>query len=155
MPEAAASPASPSSDRELFASLLIAAPREQVFAAFLDPERLARWWGPRGFRNTFAECDPRPGGRWRFVMHAPDGRDFPNESLFADVDPPERIVIRHLSAPRFDLVVTLALEGDRTRVGWVQRFETAAVCEKLRHLAGPGNQQNLERLEAEVLAADG
>jgi uncharacterized protein YndB with AHSA1/START domain len=148
-------PDSPTRDRELRAGRVIAASREQVFAAFLDPARLARWWGPRGFRNTFAECDPRPGGRWRFVMHGPDGRDFPNESLFAEVDPPDRIVIRHVSAPRFDLEVTLTPEGDRTRVGWVQRFETAEVCEGLRPLIGPKNDENLERLEAEVLAPRG
>ncbi len=26
---------------------------QHVFAAFEQPERLAQWWGPNGFRNTF------------------------------------------------------------------------------------------------------
>jgi len=150
MPDPAAAPPTSTTDRELYASRLLPSTREQVFAAFVDPGRLARWWGPRGFRNTFTECDPRPGGLWRFVMHGPDGRDFPNECLFADIDPPSRIVIRHLSAPRFDLEVTLVEEGTWTRVAWTQRFETAEVCQQVRPVAGPGNEQNLERLQAEV-----
>jgi hypothetical protein len=30
---------------------------EQVFAAISDSERLARWWGPAGFTNTFNVCE--------------------------------------------------------------------------------------------------
>ena len=36
---------------------------EVVFAAF-EEERLARWWGPDGFTNTFHEFSFTPGGRW-------------------------------------------------------------------------------------------
>ena len=38
-----------------------AAPKD-VFAAFSDPERLARWWGPEGFTNTFNACEFKTGG---------------------------------------------------------------------------------------------
>lgn len=66
----------------------IPATPEQVFAAFSDPVRLARWWGPAGFTNTFSVCEFRTGGRWSFVMHGPNGRDFPNESIFAEIAAP-------------------------------------------------------------------
>ena len=36
----------------------IPAPLAQVFAAISTPGRLARWWGPAGFRNTFKVCEP-------------------------------------------------------------------------------------------------
>src|SRR5688500_4970526 len=42
----------------------IPASPEQVFAAFTDAQRLARWWGPAGFTNTFMVCDFTSGGRW-------------------------------------------------------------------------------------------
>ena len=42
----------------------IPAPAAQVFAAMANPERLARWWGPAGFTNTFHVCEFTPGGRW-------------------------------------------------------------------------------------------
>jgi len=47
-------------DREIVSARTFAAPRERVFEAFRDPARLARWWGPRGFRNTFEVFDLRP-----------------------------------------------------------------------------------------------
>jgi uncharacterized protein YndB with AHSA1/START domain len=56
------------SDREIVTSRVLNARRELVFSAFSDRQRLARWWGPRGFTNTFHEFDLRPGGAWRFVM---------------------------------------------------------------------------------------
>jgi uncharacterized protein YndB with AHSA1/START domain len=58
-----------------------------VFAAIADPQRLARWWGPDGFRNSFEVCDIRPGGAWKFTMHGPDGASYPNESVFFAIEP--------------------------------------------------------------------
>jgi uncharacterized protein YndB with AHSA1/START domain len=42
-------------------SRIFAATPDTVFAALQDPVRLARWWGPVGFRNTFDTCDLRSG----------------------------------------------------------------------------------------------
>jgi uncharacterized protein YndB with AHSA1/START domain len=86
-------------DRELFTLRVIDAPRERVFKAFSDPNHLAKWWGPKGFTNTFDEFDLRPGGVWRFVMHGPDAANFPNESVFVEVAVPERVVLKYISGP--------------------------------------------------------
>jgi uncharacterized protein YndB with AHSA1/START domain len=137
-------------DRDLFTSRVIDAAREQVFAAFADPVRLARWWGPVGFTSTFQEFDLRPDGRWRFVMHGPNGGDYQNESVFREVVRPERVVLDHVSAPRFTMTISLGEEAGRTRVSWHQRFPTAAECDKVRGFALAANEQNLDRLAAEV-----
>jgi uncharacterized protein YndB with AHSA1/START domain len=134
-------------DSEIFTSRLINAPREQVFDAFRDPSRLAQWWGPKGFTNTFQEFDLRPGGAWRFIMHGPDGGNYPNESVF-DVAGPERVVIRHVSAPQFELTITFAEEAGKTRVGWRQVFNSAEERERIARFAVEANEQNLDRLEA-------
>src|SRR5580704_6466230 len=76
---------------------------EQVFAAFSDPERLSRWWGPAGFTNTFTTCEFKPGGRWSFTMHGPDGKNYRNECLFAEIDSPRKIIVEHLSEPKYHL----------------------------------------------------
>ena len=78
----------------------------EVFAAFADAERLATWWGPDGFRNTFEVFEFVAGGRWKFVMHGPDGTDYPNDSVFLEASP-QRVVVRHVS-PDFTLTITLA-----------------------------------------------
>jgi uncharacterized protein YndB with AHSA1/START domain len=138
--------------RTLLARRVIRAARRAVYRAFAEPERLARWWGPKGFTNTFSEIDWRPGGRWRFVMHGPDGGEFPNESEFVEIVPDECIVIDHLSHPGFRLTVTLAEHAGGTLVTWRQEFDTAETCAKVRAYAEPANEQNLDRLEAEVAA---
>ena len=48
-------------ERTIATARVIAASPEQVYAAFVVADRLARWWGPKGFRNTFQEFEPRPG----------------------------------------------------------------------------------------------
>lgn len=122
-----------------------------VFAAIATPERLARWWGPAGFRNTFAVCDFRPGGRWSFVMHGPDGAHYQNDSQFAEIAAPTRVVIQHLSEPTFRLTITLAASATGTRVSWVQALDDAEVARRVQHIVIPANEQNLDRLTAEVL----
>jgi uncharacterized protein YndB with AHSA1/START domain len=146
---AAAAP-DPAADHTLVTARLLDAPPAKVFAAFVAPERLARWWGPKGFRSTFEVFEPRPGGSWRFVMHGPNGADYPNQSVFEALDPGERIVIRHVSAPRFTLTVTLAAAAGGTQLTWRQAFDTAADCDALRRFVVPANEENLDRLAAEV-----
>ena len=104
-------------------STYVAASTRQVFAAMNDPARVARWWGPDGFRNTIHQFDFRPGGTWLLTMHGPDGRDYPNES-------------------RFD-------QG--TQVHWRQTFDTVEHYEKIAQFVAGANEQNLHRLAAEVL----
>ncbi|MDT9002409.1 SRPBCC domain-containing protein [Paucibacter sp. APW11] len=125
----------------------------QVYAAFAAPERLARWWGPAGFSNRFEHCEFVPGGRWRFVMIGPDGHEYPNESRFAELITNELIVIDHVVAPMFRLTVRLtALPDDpgHCRLDWEQAFADAAVAEQVRHIVVPANEQNLDRLGAEL-----
>jgi uncharacterized protein YndB with AHSA1/START domain len=129
----------------------IAAPPEQVFAAINDPARLARWWGPDGFTNTFNICEPRTGGRWSFVMHGPDGSHYANENRFIEVLAPQRVEIQHESEPRFRLTIGLSPAADGTLVSWTQELEDAEIARRVAHIVVPANEQNLDRLTAEVL----
>ena len=133
----------------------IAATPEQIFAAFSDPERLARWWGPAGFTNTFKICEFKPGGHWSFTMHGPEGHKFPNESVFAEIEAPAKLVIQHVSGPKYRLTINLSATGERTRVSWSQHFEDDAVAQRIAHIVIPSNEQNLDRLTAEVLRPAG
>ena len=127
--------------------LLSAEPRE-VFAAFEQPDRLARWWGPSGFTNTFEHFDFQPGGRWVFVMHGPNGASYPNENVFREIEPDTRIVIEHVVKPWYRLTVTLAPRGNETHLAWVQEFESPGFAAKMRRLSKPANEQNLDRLQS-------
>lgn len=121
-----------------------------VFAAIRDAERLARWWGPAGFTNRFEVCEFRPGGKWVFTMVGPDGQAHPNASVFAAIDVDRRVVIRHDCAPFFTLSISLEPSAAGTLLQWVQAFDDAAVAEAVRHIVEPANEQNLDRLAAEL-----
>ncbi|MDQ3282605.1 MAG: SRPBCC domain-containing protein [Acidobacteriota bacterium] len=121
-----------------------------VFAAISDAQRLAKWWGPDGFTNTFETCDFTPGGMWRFTMHGPDGANYANESVFAEIEPDKRVVVDHTSPPHFRLLIELTESEGGTLVHWVQTFEDAGVAAAVRHIVEPANEQNLTRLTHEV-----
>lgn len=123
---------------------------EAVFAAFKDPARLARWWGPAGFRSSFQTCEFRDGGAWVFTMHGPDGKDYPNQSEFVEIVPDARIRLKHVSLPHYDLCITLAPTDTGTLVTWVGDFENDAFAEKARPFLETANEQNLDRLSQEV-----
>jgi len=129
----------------------LAAPRERVWRALSEPALLARWWGPAGFTNTFERFDLAPGGTWRFTMHGPDGTDYANESVFAEVAAPARLVFDHLSGHHFRMTITLdAVNDSSTRVGWLQVFDSAAERARIAAFVVPANEQNLDRLAALV-----
>ncbi len=138
-------------DREIVSSRVIAAPRELLFQAYSDPTVFTRWWGPNGFTSDFEKFDFVPGGEWRFVFHGPDGREYPNEVIFLEIEPAQRIVLDHVSAPRFLATHTLEDAGDgKTRLTWRMVFETAEVCESVRQVVTPCNEQNFDRLEEQL-----
>jgi hypothetical protein len=88
-------------------------------------------------------------------MIAPTGAEYPNLSEFVELDPPERLVLHHLG-PVHDFLLFARMEqvGESTRLTFRMRFATVAECEKSRAYVPAANEQNLDRLEAE-LDADG
>ena len=140
-----------SGERELAATRLLNARRQLVFRAMSEPVHLAQWWGPKGFRNTIHEFDFRPGGHWHLTMHGPDGTDYENEYVVLEVAEPERIVISHPDPKHnFQLAITLAEEGEETRLTWQMRFESAEHCHEVKAFVTEANEQNLDRLAAEL-----
>jgi uncharacterized protein YndB with AHSA1/START domain len=146
-------------DREIVITRLFDAPRERVFAAWTDPEHLARWWGPEGFTTTTHEMDFRNGGVWRFTMRGPGGVDYPNRIVYDEIAAPERLVYFHggggeREGPDFEATVTFLAEGRKTRLIMRSVFPTAAARDHVvkEYKAVEGGNQTLGRL-AEYLAS--
>jgi uncharacterized protein YndB with AHSA1/START domain len=83
---------SPISDRELVLTRIFDAPRELVFKAWTDPEILPLWWAPRPFTTPVCEMDLRPGGQFRTVMVSAEGEEYPNDGVYLEIKPNEKIV---------------------------------------------------------------
>jgi uncharacterized protein YndB with AHSA1/START domain len=144
--------------RGMWFERVVEAPRDLVWSVWTDPKHVAQWWGPTGFSNTIQQMDVRAGGEWRFVMHGPDGVDYPNRIVFVDVDRPKRLVYDQSGdnpdeAP-FRGEVTFYDEGARrTRLIMRTLFPTAATREMVirEYHAVEAGKQTLDRL-AEYLA---
>lgn len=65
---------------------------EGVFAACVEPSKLAEWWGPDGFTSPSVELDVRVGGRFRITMQPPDGDVFHLSGQFREIERPRRLV---------------------------------------------------------------
>lgn len=134
-------------NREIISSRVFNTTADQIFAAWTDPKRLAKWWGPNGFSNTFHEFDLKPGGHWKFTMHGPNGIDYRNESVFVELEP-TRIILDHVSWPKFRLIATFDQTGTQTKLNFRQVFNSVDDYQKVKAIAVPANEENFDRLEA-------
>jgi len=82
-------------DREIVIERTVNAPRELVWQAWTEADQIRQWWGPNGFTTTIHAMDVRVGGVWRFIMHGPDGTDYPNRIVYREIVKPERLVYDH------------------------------------------------------------
>ena len=82
----------PESEREIVFERVVNGPRETVWEMWTQPQHIEKWRGPYGFTNTIYEMDVRVGGVWRYMMHAPDGTDYPNKVTYLEVEKPSRLV---------------------------------------------------------------
>ena len=78
-------------EKELITTRIFDAPRDLVFEAWTKAEHLANWFGPDGFSITTKRFSAKPGGEWEFIMHGPDGTDFPNLIRFTKIVRPKSI----------------------------------------------------------------
>ena len=122
----------------------------EIYAAFESPTMLAAWWGPTGFTNSFEIFEFTTNGRWKFVMHGPDGKSYQNESRFGELIPNSKIVINHNCPPQFTLTITLTHIEKGTHLLWEQVFCDAETTLAVKEMAGPANEQNIDRLTAKL-----
>jgi uncharacterized protein YndB with AHSA1/START domain len=131
---------------------MIEAPRDVVFDAWTSNEHLEQWWGPNGFTLTTDEIDVRPGGRWVFTMHGPDGVDYPNVIVYEEVARPERIAFEHGSGasddPTFQGVITFDEFMGNTVLTMRSVFTTREHLDEVVERVGAieGGNQTLDRL---------
>lgn len=144
-------------DREVAISRVIDAPRELVFEAFTAVRHLSQWWGPTGFTTTTRSFEFRVGGEWDFMMHGPDGTDYPEWITWTEITPPERIAMLHgeyRDDPNaFESVLSFEPDGAATRIEMRTLFPTKELRDEAieKHGAIEGGRQTLGGLAAYVL----
>ena len=122
-----------SSELMLEIERVLPACQPEVFAAFADPDLMAQWWGPEGFRIASLNFRPEVGRGYRIEMQPPEGDPFYLGGEFREVDPPGRLAFTFVyEDPDLDDVETLVElsfrdRGESTEVVFTQgRFKTEA-----------------------------
>jgi len=110
------------SDREILMTRIFDAPRELVFEAMTKPEHVKRWWGPCRMTAEVCEIDFRVGGKWRYLLHTPDGKKVEFTGVYREIVPPERIVSTEcyvepgIGNPQWQTTLTLEDLGGKTKM---------------------------------------
>ncbi len=140
-------------DRELMMTRLYNAPVKLIWEVWTNPEHIKHWWGPNGFTNTIFSMDVKPNGLWDFIMHGPDGTDYENKNVFAEIIKHKKIVYDHITAPKHRTTITFTEEGNKTSITMHMIFETAELKDQVvkKYKADEGLKQNMNRL-SEYLA---
>lgn len=112
------------------------APVQAVWDAWTDPEQVAQWWGPRGFTLTTHSKDLRPGGHWHYTMHGPDGTDYPNKTVYHEVEERAKLVYDHGGnddrPPLFRVTALFSEAGGKTKIEMSMTLPTPEAAEEAR-----------------------
>lgn len=127
-----------------------------VFAAFTDPNELAKFWGPAGFTTPSLDFDARLGESYRIEMQPPEGDPFYLTGEFREVDPLARLVFTFIwedpDPDDVEYLVSLSFRdlGESTEIALTQGpFKT----EGRRALHRDGWMESLDKLERLISAS--
>ena len=146
------------------------APRDLVFKAWTDCERLMSWWGPKGFTTPLCKIDLRPGGVFHYCMRSPEGRDYCSKGVYREIVPLERIVCTDSFADAegnvvpatyygmsagypLEMLVTVTLEETEGKTKLTLQHNLGSVPASERDLCQQGWSESLDKLAGDLANA--
>ncbi|MFK7952970.1 MAG: SRPBCC domain-containing protein [Ekhidna sp.] len=93
------------------------APIELVWEAWTQAEHIAKWWSPKGIETKVIEHDFSIGGKWKYAMPMPDGKEFIAEGQYTEIEALKKIVSLANFKPMTEGVEIQSLfekDGDKT-----------------------------------------
>jgi len=153
--------------QELVITRVFDAPRELVWKAWTEPDRLMQWWGPKGFTAPVCEIDLRVGGKYLNCMRSPEGKDYWSTGVYREILAPQRIVCTDSFADEhgnvvpathygmspdspLEMLVTVTFEEQEGKTTMTLRH--VGLPSEMSELAGAGWNESFDKL-AESLRA--
>ena len=109
------------------------APIKIVWEAWIQPEHIAQWWGPKGMNVKVIQHEFRPGGKWKYVMPMPDGNEFISEGVYSEIIEMKKIVTSANFIPMTEGVILQILfeeNGDKTNFTFSVIHPTEEYCKQ-------------------------
>lgn len=153
-------PAKNKKPNELYIERIYDAPVKMVWDAWVEPDQVAKWWGPRGFTITTKSKDVRTGGSWVYTMHGPD-RDWPNNTKYLEVEKYHRMVYDHGGnddqPPLFRVTVEFKeLKGGKTKMEMTMALKDEANAkETAKFIKSANGNSTWDRLAEYLAEKDG
>ena len=90
------------------------APPEKVYAAWTDPEKILKWFGPDSGPVDEAVTDVKVGGRYAIAFSTEDGERNRVSGVYREVIPDKKLVFTWAwrSTPERESLVTILIEPD-------------------------------------------
>ena len=107
------------------------APLALVWEAWTKPEHIAHWWGPKGMKINIIEHDFSVGGKWKYTMPMPDGKEFITEGEYSEIVEREKIVTTADFKPMTEgvtLYILFEADGDNTKFTFHVVHPTEEYC---------------------------
>ena len=153
--------------QELVITRVFDAPRELVWKAWTEPDRLMQWWGPKGFTAPVGKIDLRVGGKYLNCMRSPEGKDYWSTGVYREILAPQRIVCTDSFADEhgnvvpathygmspdspLEMLVTVTFEEQEGKTTMTLRH--VGLPSEMSELAGAGWNESFDKL-AESLRA--
>ncbi|HRK07546.1 MAG TPA: SRPBCC family protein [Pseudobdellovibrionaceae bacterium] len=140
---------------ELRIQRVFRAPVDLVWKAWTELDHVHQWWGPRGFTLTTHHKELRPGGTWKYTMHGPDGTDYPNITLYHEVEKHARLVYDHGATentpPLFRVRVNFKEVNGQTHMDMTMTLESAEAAERIKgFIRQAGGNSTWDRLAEHI-----
>lgn len=148
---------------EIMITRVYEAPVKLVWEAWTDLKHVEKWWGPRGFTLTTKSRDLKPGGKWIYTMHGPDGTDYPNITTYHEVVKYEKLVYDHGASEEheklFSVTVTFKEENGKTIMTMISTLPTPEAAKAAKQFIRQANGNSTwdrlgEHLEKETSGKD-
>jgi uncharacterized protein YndB with AHSA1/START domain len=146
------------------------APRDLVFKAWTDCERLMRWWGPKDFTTPFCKIDLHPEGVFHYCMRSPEGRDYCGKSIYREVVELQRIIFTDFFVDEEgnpvpatyygmnpdwpqETLVTVTFAEDKGKTKLTLQHDVGPVPALERDMCQQGWSESLDKLAADLAKA--
>lgn len=141
----------PAKPNEIMITRVYDAPVKLVWEVWTDLKHVEKWWGPRGFTITTKSKDFRPGGKWIYTMHGPDGADYPNITTYHEIIKYEKMVYDHganeTQDKLFTVTATFKEQKGKTTLTMIMALATPEQAQAIKqHIKNANGNSTWDRL---------
>jgi len=108
-------------DGKLTATRVYDAPRELVFEAWVETDKIGQWWGCANTTNVRSTVEPRVGGKYdHHITIKGVEEEIPGNAILVEFDPPKKLAYESIllndSSPKMHVSVEFSEVDEGTKV---------------------------------------